>query len=88
MYNRHINPDSAYGSAHACSEIGLKWFLFALHDPGRALGFISVLDFSGYFVFLEHRTNGQNRIKTIFDHFRNTHARFLVNIKADVSGEP
>jgi hypothetical protein len=22
-------------SAHACSEIGLKWFLFALHDIGR-----------------------------------------------------
>ena len=32
-------------SAHACSEIGLKWFLFALHDLGTALGFVSVLDF-------------------------------------------
>ena len=40
--------------AHACSEIGLKWFLFALHDLGTALGFVSVLDLFGYFVFLEH----------------------------------
>jgi hypothetical protein len=36
-------------SAHACSEIGLKWFLFALHDPG-ALDFMSILDFLGDFV--------------------------------------
>jgi hypothetical protein len=63
-------------SAHACSEIGLKWFLFALHDLGAALGFVSVLDFFGYFVFLEHRRNGQNGIKTILHHFRNTHARY------------
>jgi len=62
-------------SAHACSEIGLKWFLFALNDLETVLGFVSVLDLFGYFVFLEHRRNGQNRIKTIFDHFRNTHAR-------------
>jgi hypothetical protein len=62
-------------SAHACSEIGLKWFLFALHDLGTALGFVSVLDFSGDFVFLEYRRDGQTGIKTIFDHFRNTHAR-------------
>jgi len=48
--------------------------LFALHDPGTALGFVSVLDFLG-FCLLEHRRNGQNRIKTIFDHFRNKHAR-------------
>ena len=34
-------------SAHACSEIGLKWFLFALHDLGTALGSVSVLDFLG-----------------------------------------
>jgi hypothetical protein len=61
--------------AHACSEIGLKWFLFALHNLGTALGFASVLDFFGDFVFPENRRNGQNGIKTIFDHFRNTHAR-------------
>jgi hypothetical protein len=35
-------------SAHACSEIGLKWFLFAIHDLGAVLEFISVLDFFGY----------------------------------------
>jgi hypothetical protein len=64
-------------SAHACSEIGLKWFLFALHDLGTALGFVSVLDFSGDFVFLEHRRNGQTGIKNIFDQFRNTHARYI-----------
>jgi len=64
-------------SAHVCSEIGLKWFLFALHDLETALGFVSVLDFFGDFVFLEHRRNGQTGIKTIFDHFRNTHARYV-----------
>jgi hypothetical protein len=32
-------------SAHACSEIGLKWFLFAFHDLRKVLGFVSVLDF-------------------------------------------
>jgi hypothetical protein len=48
-------------SAHACSEIGLKWFLFALHDLGTALGFVSVLDFFGDFVFLEHGKNRQTR---------------------------
>jgi len=37
---------------------------------------VSVLDFFGDFVFLEHRRNGQTGIKTIFDHFRNTHARY------------
>jgi hypothetical protein len=63
-------------SAHACSEIGLKWFLFALHDLGTALGYASVLDFIGHFVLLEHRRNMQNGIKTIFDRFRNTHARY------------
>jgi hypothetical protein len=46
-----------------------------LHDLGTALGFVPAIDFSGYFVFLEHRINGQSGIKTIFDHFRNTHAR-------------
>jgi len=64
-----------HSSAHACSEIGLKWFLFALYDLGTALGFVSVLDLFGYFVFLKHGGNWQNGIKTIFDHFRNTHAR-------------
>ena len=57
------------------SEIGLKWFLFSIYDLRAVLEFISVLDFSGDFVFLEHRRNGQTGIKTIFDHFRNTHAR-------------
>jgi hypothetical protein len=32
-------------SAHACSEIGLKWFLFALHDLRKVFGFVSGLDF-------------------------------------------
>jgi hypothetical protein len=32
-------------SAHVCSEIGLKWFLFAFHDLRKISGFISVLDF-------------------------------------------
>ena len=50
-------------SAHACSEIGLKWLLFALHDLGAALGFVSVLDFFGDFVFLEHRRNGKTELK-------------------------
>jgi hypothetical protein len=36
---------SKYDSAHACSEIGLKWFLFAFHDLRKVLGFVSVLDF-------------------------------------------
>jgi hypothetical protein len=40
----------AHLSAHACSEIGLKWFLFALHDLGTASGFMSVLHFFGDFV--------------------------------------
>jgi len=34
---------------------------------GTALGFVSVLDFSGDFVFLEHGRNGQTGIETIFD---------------------
>jgi hypothetical protein len=70
----HNTKKKKLQSAHACSEIGLKWFLFALHVLGTALNFVSVLDFFGDFVFLEHRRNGQNGIKTIFDHFRNTHA--------------
>jgi len=74
-----------YRSAHACSEIGLKWFLFALHDLGTALGFVSILDFLGDFVFLEHRRNGQTRIKTIFDHFRNTHARQMTLHQVGIS---
>jgi hypothetical protein len=32
-------------SAHACSEIGLKWVLFAFHDLRKVLGFVSVIDF-------------------------------------------
>jgi hypothetical protein len=34
--------------------------LYALHDLGTALGFMSVLDFFGDFVLLEHRRNGHN----------------------------
>jgi hypothetical protein len=60
-----------------------------LHDPGTVLGSVSVLDFFGYFVFLEHRIDGQNRIKTIFDHFRNTHARYVSEDSACVvKGDP
>jgi hypothetical protein len=29
----------------ACSEIGLKWFLFAFHDLRKLLDFVSVLHF-------------------------------------------
>ena len=43
------------------------------------MGFVSILDFLGDFVFLEHRRNEQTGIKTIFDHFRNTHARLISN---------
>jgi hypothetical protein len=39
--NKDIAPCTH--STHACSEIGLKWFLFALHDLGTALGFMPVL---------------------------------------------
>jgi hypothetical protein len=42
---------------------------------------VSILDFFGDFVFLEHRRNGQTGIKTIFDHFRNTHARYTEEIE-------
>jgi len=35
-------------NAHTCSEIGLKWFLFAIYDLRAVLGFISVLDFFGH----------------------------------------
>ena len=34
--------------AHACSEIGLKWLLFAIYDLRAFLEFISVLDFFGH----------------------------------------
>jgi len=62
---------------HACSEIGLGWLLFALHDMWMALGFVYVLDFCGDFVLLEHRRNGQTGIETVFDHFGNTYARYV-----------
>jgi hypothetical protein len=54
----HIAILSSLSSAHGCSEIGLKWFLFALHDLGTALGFVSVLDFFGVLSFPESRRNG------------------------------
>jgi len=50
-------------SAHACSEIGLKWFLFALHDLGTALGFVSVLDFFGDFVSSNTGETGKPELK-------------------------
>jgi hypothetical protein len=65
-YTTQIMPrqrHATYNSAHGCSEIGLKWFLFAFHDLGAALGFVSVLDFSGDFVFLERRRNGKTELK-------------------------
>jgi len=41
--------ESAFATgAHACSEIGLKWFLFAIYDLRAVLEFISVLDFFGH----------------------------------------
>jgi len=62
-------------AAHACSEISLKWFLFAFHDLRKVLGFVSVLDFFGATIFLSTDRNVQNGIMAIFDHFRNKHAR-------------
>jgi len=50
-------------SAHACSEIGLKWFLFALHDLGTALGLVSVLHFFGYFVSSNTGETGKPELK-------------------------
>ena len=61
-----------YVGALPCSEIGLKWFLFALHDPGTIVGFVSVLDFFGDFVPSRKRDKRETGIRTIFDHFRNT----------------
>jgi len=52
-----------FSSAHACSEIGLKWFLFALHDPGTALGFVSILDFLGDFVSSNTGETGKPELK-------------------------
>lgn len=48
------------------------------------MGFVSVLDFFGEFVFLEHGRDGQTGIKNILDHFRNTHARSY----ASATGRP
>ena len=50
-------------SAHACSEIGLKWFLFALHDLGTALGLVSVLHFLGDFVSSNTGETGKPELK-------------------------
>jgi hypothetical protein len=50
-------------SAHACSEIGLKWFLFALHDLGTALGFVSAIDFSGILSFSSTGETGKLELK-------------------------
>jgi hypothetical protein len=49
--------------AHACSEIGLKWFLFALHDLGTALGFVSVLDFFGVLSFPKTGEMGKTELR-------------------------
>ena len=49
--------------AHVCSEIGPKWFLFALHDPGTALGFVSVPDFLGDFVSSNTGETGKPELK-------------------------
>jgi Na+-transporting NADH:ubiquinone oxidoreductase subunit NqrB len=61
-------------SAHACSEIGLKWFLFAFYGLGTVLDFAFAPEFLAA-TSLRSIRNLQNGIKTIFDHFRNTHAR-------------
>jgi hypothetical protein len=42
---QHRLPVCRPRSVHGCSEIGLKWFLFAFHDLRKVLGFVSVLDF-------------------------------------------
>jgi len=50
-------------SAHACSEIGLKWFLFPVHDLGTALGFVSVLDFFGVLSFPKTGEMGKTELR-------------------------
>jgi hypothetical protein len=61
-------------SAYACSEIGLKWFLFAFHDLRKALAsYTSLISLSNS--LLEHWQKYENGIMAIFDHFRNTHTR-------------
>ena len=56
-----VQTKTDFSSAHACSEIGLKWFLFALHDLGTALGFVCVFDFFGYFVSPRTQDKRANR---------------------------
>jgi hypothetical protein len=52
-----------FSGAHACSEIGQKWFLFALHNLGTALGFVSVLDFLGVLSFPKTGEMGKPELK-------------------------
>jgi hypothetical protein len=40
-----------------------KWFLFALHDLGTALGFVSVLDFFRDFVSSNTGETGKTELK-------------------------
>jgi hypothetical protein len=43
---------------------------------GAAFGFVSVLDFLAGTIHLELAEESKNGIKTVFDHFRNRHARY------------
>jgi hypothetical protein len=63
-------------SAHACSLIGLKWSLFFLWF----LETLSNLTGSRFLCGEWLDRNSRNEIKTIFDHFRNRHARYKPNI--------
>jgi hypothetical protein len=73
-------------SAHACSEIGLEWFLFTLHHPGKALGFVSVLDFFGDFVSSNTGETGKPELKPFLTIF-GTRMRAKTPIKQQVYTE-
>jgi hypothetical protein len=50
-------------SAHACSEIGQKWSLFAFHDSRKVFGFVSVLDFFGVLSFPKTGEMGKTELR-------------------------
>jgi hypothetical protein len=41
----YVYPNISKKSAHVCSEIGVKWFLFAFYDLRTALDFAFVPEF-------------------------------------------
>jgi len=63
-------------------KLAHKWFLFAFHDVGTGLDFVSVLDFFLWeFCLFLNTGDGQTGIETIFGHYRNTHARYFPGMK-------